>query len=256
MRIILIILHLLFFLLPASLCAQAPVCNYKLIREFSHDSQAFTQGFAFDSGFLYEGTGLYGQSSLRRMSLDGQDFELRPLPNLFFGEGVTVLGEKIFQLTWKSRTGLVWDKHSLSFLHFFSYTTEGWGLTDDGTSLILSDGSSSLFYLDPVSFTLQRTIPVSDNGVPVDQLNELEYIKGEIWANIWQQNRIAIIDPQTGRVRSWVDFSALIEKEKLRHRDNVLNGIAYDVVQDRIFITGKRWPKIFEIKVLGEAAGN
>lgn len=251
--LIFFILHFLLWFLPTSVSAQAPVYGYKIIKEFPHDALAFTQGFAFDNGFLYEGTGLYGQSFLRRSTLGGKTLEIRNLPNHFFGEGITIKGDRIFQLTWKSRKGLVWQKNSLTFDHFFSYPTEGWGLTNDGSHLIMSDGTSSLFFIDPNSFTLQRIIEVKDNGIPIEKLNELEYIKGEIWANIWKQQRIACIDPLSGRVKAWIDLSGLVAGEKLHHSDNVLNGIAYDAEQNRIFITGKRWPKIFEIMIVGHA---
>ncbi|MCK9296580.1 MAG: glutaminyl-peptide cyclotransferase [Desulfobulbaceae bacterium] len=242
--------------LPAALAADraesqaVPVYGYEIVASYDHDPQAFTQGFCFDQGRLYEGTGLYGHSTLRRMTIDGRDLEVRALPAHLFGEGVTVFGERIIQLTWQSRTGMVWDRESLRFIRSFPYATEGWGITHDGHSLIMSDGSATLAFLDPESFTRQKTIMVTEGGQPVTRLNELEYIKGEIWANIWKEGRIARINPANGQVTGWVDLRGLALQYAPGDEDSVLNGIAYDRDNDRIYVTGKRWSRILAIRVM------
>ncbi len=231
-----------------------PVCSYEVLNRFKHDPASFTQGLCFAGGMLYEGTGLYGQSSLRRMS-PGGDPEMRLLPPRLFGEGVTVFKDRVIQLTWKSGIGLVWNRDKLQLERFFTYLTEGWGITHDGSQLIMSDGSATLYFLDPHSFSLKRRITVVDRQEPVYRLNELEYIRGEIWANIWKDNRIALIDPETGRVTAWVDLSHLVKEEDGAGFENVLNGIAYDAMQNRIFVTGKRWHHIYEIQVDDRCGG-
>ena len=230
----------------------APVYGVKVIASFAHDREAFTQGFLYEKGMLYEGTGQYGHSSLRRMTLDGGNFEIRKLPKIFFGEGVTVFENRVIQLTWKARVGLIWDKDSLVLIGTFTYPTEGWGLTHDGRFLIMSDGSANLTFLDPTTFQAQRRVSVTDAHGPVTRLNELEYIKGEIWANVWMDSRIARINPENGKVTGWIDLSELVATTAPDSVDSVLNGIAYDQDNDRIFVTGKRWPKIFEIEIVEE----
>jgi len=227
-----------------------PVYGYEIVAIYDHDPLAFTQGFCFDHGMLYEGTGLYGQSSLRRMTIDGVNPEVRTLPDYLFGEGVTVFGDRVIQLTWQARTGIVWDREKLQFLRSFSYPAEGWGITHDGQSLIMSDGSATLAFLDPETFTLQRNIVVTDGGRRITRLNELEYIKGEIWANIWKEGRIARINPVNGQVTGWVDLSDLALQYAPGDEDSVLNGIAYDRDNDRIYVTGKRWSRILAIRVV------
>ncbi|MBI5558007.1 MAG: glutaminyl-peptide cyclotransferase [Deltaproteobacteria bacterium] len=230
-----------------------PVYGYEVVAEYDHDPQAFTQGLCFDQGMLYEGTGLYGQSSLRRMTLDGKNLELRTLPGYLFGEGVTIFDDRVIQLTWKEHTGMVWDRRNLRFKHSFSYNGEGWGLTHDGRHLIMSDGSAELAFLDPTSFALRKKIMVLDHDMPVLKLNELEYIKGEIWANIWKESRIALINHESGRVTGWLDLSALVARAAAPGDvDSVLNGIAYDKELGRIFVTGKRWNRIYEIRIADE----
>ncbi|RJX35087.1 MAG: glutaminyl-peptide cyclotransferase [Desulfurivibrio sp.] len=227
-----------------------PVSGYEVVASFAHDPQAFTQGLCFDQGLLYEGTGLYGQSTLRRMTIDGRDLEVRTLPAYLFGEGVTVFGDRVIQLTWHSRTGLVWDREKLQFAGSFPYATEGWGITHDGASLIMSDGSAILAFLDPETYARQRTVVVTEAGQQITRLNELEYIKGEIWANIWKEDRIARINPATGQVTGWVDLAGLAAQYAPADEDSVLNGIAYDRDKDRIYVTGKRWSRIFAIRVI------
>lgn len=228
-----------------------PVYGYEIVATYPHDPKIFTQGLCYVDGLLYEGAGIYGQSSLTRKTLAGNKLEIRRLPSNFFGEGVTVFGNWIVQLTWKAGTGFVWDKKTLQVARFFSYPTEGWGITHDGLWLIMSDGSAALYFLDPTSFQIKRSLLVRDGNGPVLKLNELEYIKGEIWANIWKDSRIVRIDPETGKVTGWIDLSSLVARVAPPPvDDNVLNGIAYDAENDRIFVTGKRWDRIYEIRVI------
>lgn len=207
----------------------------------------------YENGTLYEGTGLLGRSTLRRVDLaTGRVLQVRTLPDSYFGEGIAVVGDRIVQLTWKSNLGLVYDKASFKLLATFQYPGEGWGLTCDGQRLIVSDGTATLRFLDPE--TLQETgrVGVLDAGSPVTQLNELEFIKGEVWANVWRTNRIARIDPATGRVTGWVDLTGLLRPEDASQPVDVLNGIAYDAQSDRLFVTGKLWPALFEIRLVPE----
>jgi glutamine cyclotransferase len=226
--------------------------SYRVVGVYPHDRGAFTQGLVYTDGWLFEGTGLRGRSSLRRVALEtGEVQQLLALSDEFFGEGITVLGDRIFQLTWQSGTGFVYDKASFSLSETFYYPTEGWGLTDDGERLIMSDGSATLHFLDPSTLTEMYQIQVYDETGPVPRLNELEFIKGEILANIWQTDRVARIDPETGRVLSWIDLSDLLSAEDYEQPVDVLNGIAYDEQGQRLFVTGKLWPKLFEIEILG-----
>ncbi|MDM8517055.1 glutaminyl-peptide cyclotransferase [Desulfobacterales bacterium HSG16] len=230
-----------------------PVCTYDIVNVYFHDPGAFTQGLVFDKGFLYEGTGLYGRSELRRTELEtGKILQKIKLSNQLFGEGVTVLGNTVIQLTWKSHTGFVYDKNSFERIQAFRYPTEGWGLTHDGTNLIMSDGTSILYFLKPLTFQETGRIEVFDHRGPVTQLNELEYIKGEIYANVWNTDYIVRINPQTGRVIARIDMAGLLGSKDSGLPVDVLNGIAYDEYRDRIFVTGKLWPKLFEIAVKDE----
>ncbi len=229
-----------------------PNLTYKVINTYPHDPAAFTEGLVIDGGALYEGTGLNGQSSLRRVDLEsGQVLQSVPLDQQYFGEGVTVWKDQIIQLTWKSRLGFVYDKASFKQLKTFNYPTEGWGLTHDDRSLIMSDGTPNLYFLDPTTFQETRRITVTDQGQPVVNLNELEYVGGEILANVWETDRIARISPETGNVIGWIDLTGLLSpSERPQSNNAVLNGIAYDAPHDRLFVTGKWWPKLFEIKLL------
>ncbi len=228
-----------------------PVYTYRIVNAYPHDRRAFTQGLVFDDGFLYEGTGLYGNSSVRKVDLEtGQVLALRELAARYFGEGITVFGDIIDQLTWKSNTGLVYDRDSFDLLHTFEYPTEGWGLTHDGERLIMSDGTSTVRFLDPQTYEETGRIEVADRGVPVVRLNELEYVKGEIFANVWLTDRIARIDPDTGRVVGWIDLTGLLSAGDRARPVDVLNGIAYDAGGDRLFVTGKLWPRLFEIELV------
>jgi glutamine cyclotransferase len=228
-----------------------PVYTYRIVREYPHDAEAYTQGLVFEGSILYEGTGLNGRSSLRRVELDtGEVLQIRALPDEYFGEGITLWGDHIIQLTWKSNVGFVYAKDTFEPVGKFSYPTEGWGLTHDGQRLIMSDGTPTLHFLDPDTFEEIGRIEVRDRDKPVVNLNELEYVQGEIYANVWQTDHIARIDPQTGRVVGWIDLTGLLSAEDRSQPVNVLNGIAYDVQADRLFVTGKLWPKLFEIELM------
>jgi glutamine cyclotransferase len=227
-----------------------PHYAYSVVNTYPHDRNAFTEGLVYENGFLYESTGLYGQSTLRRVQLEtGNVLQSISLPNQYFGEGTTIFGNNIIQLTWQSHKGFVYDKNSFDMIREFSYPTEGWGITNDGNKLIMSDGSDTLYFLDPQSFNRTGQIKVQDAGAPVNMLNELEYINEEIYANIWMQQKIAIINPQTGQVTSWIDLTGITNYPNL-HAGDVLNGIAYDAQNDRLFITGKDWNLIFQIKII------
>jgi glutaminyl-peptide cyclotransferase len=230
--------------------------GYQVLHIYPHDPKAFTQGLIYRDGHLYESTGLKGKSSLRLVDLfTGQVLQKHDVPAEYFAEGLTDWGSTLIQLTWNSHKAFVYDLFSFSLLKTFDYEGEGWGLTHDQTQLIMSDGTSYLKFLDPKSFRVTRRVQVVDeSGKMVDNLNELEYIHGEIYANIWQSDRIARISPQTGKVLGWIDLTGIIDKHELHDRDAVLNGIAYDAAGDRLFITGKLWPKLFEIKVVAKAS--
>ena len=224
--------------------------SYKIINVYPHDENAFTEGLLIDDGFLYESTGLYGNSSLRRIDLEtGEILKLHSLPTQYFGEGITIVGNKIVQLTWLSEKGFVYDKETFDLLQDFSYSTEGWGITYDGSKLIMSDGTSTLHFLDPDTFQETGEINVSFDNLTVEDLNELEYVQGRIYANIWHEEKIAIINPQTGEVEGWINMSGIQNMEN-RDSEDVLNGIAYDPQSERLFVTGKRWPQLYEIELI------
>lgn len=225
--------------------------TYQIVHVYPHDSHAFTQGLLYVDGHLYESTGLYGRSSIRMIDLNtGRVLQKYDLPPQYFGEGLTDWGSTLIQLTWRAHKGFVYDRFTFSLLRTFEYEGEGWGLTHDATQLIMSDGTSYLRFLDPKSFREVRRIRVTDDtGHAIENLNELEYIHGEIYANIWQTDTIVRISPRSGKVLGWVDLSGLIDKRELESSDAVLNGIAYDAIGSRLFVTGKLWPKLFEIKV-------
>lgn len=227
---------------------QIQSCSYEVIKTYPHDSQAFTQGLIYDQGELYESTGIRGQSSLRRVELEtGKVLQINRLDDRYFAEGMTLWQDRLIQLTWLSKTGLVYDQETFEQLATFTYPTEGWGLTHDGQELIMSDGSDTLYFLDPNTFQETKRIQVKDRRKSVDKLNELEYVKGEIFANIWMSDRIARISPQTGYVLGWIDLTGIISPQPIPKQDAVLNGIAYDELGDRLFVTGKLWSKLFEI---------
>lgn len=225
--------------------------TYEVVNAWPHDPQAFTQGLVYLDGQLLESTGLNGRSSLRRVELEtGRVLKKVNLPSEYFGEGLAVLRDRIYQLTWQHQRGFVYDLATLSPLREFTYSGEGWGLTTDGRALILSDGSPTLRFLDPETSQVLHTLTVTIDGRPLPQLNELEFIDGEIFANIWQTHTIVRIDPATGRVTGTIDLTGILPAQE-RHRDtDVLNGIAYDPATKRLFVTGKNWPRLFEIKLL------
>jgi glutamine cyclotransferase len=225
--------------------------TYNIVNVYPHNETAFTQGLIFEDDVLYESTGLYGHSTLRRVELEtGKILQIHSLPNQFFGEGITIFDDKIIQLTWQSNRGFVYDKHSFDLLHEFDYPTEGWGITHNGSWLIMSDGTATLYFLDPETFAQVGQVEVYDADTgPVTMLNELEYIQGEVYANIWNEERIAIINPQTGEVTAWVDLEGIQNFENM-DIGNILNGIAYDEKEKRLFVTGKRWPHLFEIRLV------
>lgn len=228
-----------------------PVFTYQTVNVYPHDPTAFTQGLAYEGGMLYEGTGLRGHSTLRKVDMEsGEVLQFLELQDLFFGEGVTVYGDRAIQLTWQSNTGFVYDKDSFELLQEFEYPTEGWGITHDGTRLIMSDGTSTLRFLDPHTFEETGRVEVFDEHGPVVSLNELEYVNGEVYANVWQTDRIAKVAPQTGQVLGWIDLTGLLTPEDRNRPVDVLNGIAYDSKNDRLFVTGKLWPKLFEIRLV------
>jgi glutamine cyclotransferase len=230
--------------------ARVTTYTYEIVNTYPHDPGAFTQGLVFHQGLLYESTGLNGSSSLRRVELEtGRVLKIVPIATQFFAEGLALLNGRLYQLTWQNRQGFVYDLDSFNLLGGFRYAGEGWGLTHNGQSLIMSDGSSQIRFLNPDIFEVQRVINVQDNGREITQLNELEYVKGEIYANIWQTDRVARIDPNSGRVTAWINLSGLLSPEDRARGVDVLNGIAYDEASDRLFVTGKFWPKLFEIRL-------
>ena len=225
--------------------------SYQVVNAYPHDPQAFTQGLVYEDGLLYEGTGLNGQSTLRKVELEtGAVLESHALAQDFFGEGIAIFGDKIFQLTWQSHVGFIYNKATFEQIGQFEYASEGWGLTHDDTRLIMSDGTATLYFLDPQTLQATGSVQVTDQGNPVSQLNELEYINGEVYANIWQTDWIARIDPASGNVVGWINLAGLLSPEERKPPTDVLNGIAYDAAGDRLFVTGKRWPKLFEIKLV------
>lgn len=226
--------------------------DVEVVRAYPHDPRAYTQGLVFDAGELVEGTGLYGESTLRRVALEsGRVLQSVPLPKNLFGEGIAVWGGQIFQLTWRNQIALVYDRATLRELRRLRYSGEGWGLTHDGVNLILSDGSATLRFLDPKTFRVVRQIMVRSGGRRVANLNELEYVRGEILANIWYRDYVARIDPATGEVRGWIDLRNVIPAGL--DREQCANGIAYDAEHDRLFVTGKNWPQLFEIRLVDPA---
>ena len=227
------------------------VYTYQVVNDYPHDRSAFTQGLVFEDGALYEGTGLRGRSTLRRVELEsGEVLQKIELDSQFFGEGVTIWEDTIVQLTWQSNVGFVYDKESFELLQEFDYPTEGWGITHNGEHLIMSDGTPTLYFLDPETLEEVDSIEVTDEGVPVTMLNELEYIQGEIYANVWQTDHIARISPDSGQVVGWIELEGLLSAEYRSQSVDVLNGIAYDAENDRLFVTGKLWPRLFEIELI------
>ncbi|MCA1591452.1 MAG: glutaminyl-peptide cyclotransferase [Acidobacteria bacterium] len=227
-----------------------PVYGFDVVNTFVHDSKAFTQGLIFQDGALLESTGQNGSSSLRRVELKtGKVIQKVDVPGQYFAEGMTLFNGRIYQLTWRNQKGFIYDPATFAKQGEFRYDGEGWGLTHDADSLILSDGTYQLRFLDPNTYEVKRTISVYDRSQPLRELNELEYVKGEIYANVWHDDRIARIDPQTGRILGWIDLAGLLPAGDVSNEEAVLNGIAYDETGDRLYVTGKLWPKIFEIRL-------
>jgi glutamine cyclotransferase len=227
-----------------------PVYSHEVINTYPHDPQAYTQGLVYADGVMYESTGLYGASAVRIVDLETGQVELsREIPEAYFAEGLALLDGRLFQLTWKEHTGFIYDPSSLGMTGTFAYATEGWGLTDDGQNLIMSDGSDQLYWLSKEDQKTISAVQVRNHETPVTRLNELEFVAGEVWANVYQTSCIARIDPSSGRVKGWIDIGGLLTPEELVAAE-VPNGIAYDLDSGRLFITGKYWPRLFEIKVI------
>jgi glutamine cyclotransferase len=251
------------FLLIAALVAAAcgpasqagvPEYSYQIVHTYHHDPLAFTQGLVYLDGVLYEGTGLEEQSSIRKVKLEtGEVLQKHDIPGQYFGEGIVVWKDRLLELTWKAEKGFIYDLATFQQKGEFPYPGEGWGLTTDGKSIIMSDGSAQLRFWDPETLKETKRITVTDEGRQIDQLNELEWVKGEIFANIWQSDRVARIDPKTGKVTGWINLKGLLTPQDYNDLTDVLNGIAYDAKGDRLFVTGKRWPKLFEIKLVKQA---
>jgi glutamine cyclotransferase len=221
--------------------------TYQIIKPYPHNTTAFTEGLVFNNGVLYESTGLYGASSLRQVNLENGVVQHEVfLPNQYFGEGLTVVNGSLVQITWREKIGFIYDKETFGLLGNFSYSSEGWGLTFNGSDLIMSDGTSKLTFLDPVTFQIVGQVNVHDGNSSVTNINELEYVNGDVYANIWLQQKIAIINPQTGTVKGWIDLTGIYQSN---NADDVLNGIAYDKQTDRLFITGKDWPNLYHITI-------
>jgi len=235
---------------PSPKVNTVPILPCKIIKTYPHDRTAFTQGLVIEDGILYESTGEYGSSTLKKIDLEtGEVIDSTPLSSEFFGEGITIMNDRVIQLTWRSGKGFVYDKHTFKRLKEFTYRTEGWGITHDGKRLIISDGTSILHFLNPVTFEYEGVIEVRADGRRVVNLNELEYINGEIYANVWQSPWIVKIDPDTGKVSGWIDARGLLQPEDLTREIDAMNGIAYDKKNDRLFLTGKLWPKLFEVEI-------
>jgi glutamine cyclotransferase len=238
---------------PSAQRAATPVFGYKVVNAYPHDSDAYTQGLIYRGGFLYESTGRNGKSTLRKVKLEtGDVLQQKTVDSAHFAEGLAEWKGRLFQLTWQSNVAFVYDLATFAPIKTLRYPGEGWGLAAGTDGLILSDGTADLRVLDPDTFRELRRVTVKDAGVAIDQLNELEFVRGEVWANVWHTNRIARIDPKTGRVTGWIDLSGLMGMYRL-DPEAVLNGIAFDAASGRLFVTGKLWPRLFEIQVVAKA---
>jgi len=225
--------------------------TYRIVHTWPHDARAYTQGLLYIDGHLYESTGIEGRSSLRMDDLaTGRVLQSVPVAQQYFAEGLAAWGSTLVQLTWQSHVAFVYDRFTFRLLRTMPFHCDGWGLTADGKALILSDGTAEIRFFDPATFREMRHIDVTDHGRPIDQLNELEYIHGQIYANVWHTDRIARISPATGQVLGWINLAGLLKPGEVTDPEAVLNGIAYDATHDRLFVTGKLWPKLFEIKVV------
>ena len=240
---------------PVSQAGGVPEYGYEVVHVYPHDAQAYTQGLFYLNGVLYEGTGLNGRSSIRKVKLEtGEVLEKRDIPEQYFGEGIVNWTDRLLEITWQSQTGFIYDLGNFNPRSQFTYPGEGWGLTQDGKRIIMSDGTPEIRFWDPETLRETGRIVVTDDGNPVAELNELEWVKGEIYANVYQTWRIARIDPGSGKVVGWIDLSGILTPEEVRQVNvqsgNVLNGIAYDAKGDRLYVTGKLWPKLFEIQLV------
>jgi glutaminyl-peptide cyclotransferase len=230
---------------------KTPVYGYRIVHTYPHDRSAFTQGLEYRGGFLYEGTGLNGHSGIRKVELEtGKVLQQVPLEQQYFGEGIALLDQRIIELTWRSQRGFIYDRDTFRRTGSFDYPGEGWGLTHDARQVFMSDGSAQIRVWNPSTLQEIRRFDVHDGGMPVESLNELEFVRGEIYANVWQTNRIARISPVDGRVSGWIDLTGLLTAAEIAEGADVLNGIAYDSLGDRLFVTGKLWPKLFEIRLV------
>jgi glutamine cyclotransferase len=240
---------------PASQGAGIPEYGYDVVHVYPHDPGAYTQGLFYLNGVMYESTGLNGQSSVRKVRLEtGEVLQKHDIPEQYFGEGIINWKDRLLEITWKSEIGFIYDLNSFAPKGQFMYPGEGWGLTQDGKRIIMSDGTAELRFWDPETLRETGRVTVTDDGRPVDQLNELEWIKGEVFANVYQTNRIARIDPATGKLTGWIDLTGILPPADRFRQVDVLNGIAYDARTDRLFVTGKLWPKLFEIKLVKKSA--
>jgi len=243
-------------LLLAPLCsyaapARTPVYGYRIVHVYPHDPGAFTQGLEYRGGFLYEGTGLNGHSTIRKVQLEtGKVLQQVPVEQQYFGEGIALLGQRIIELTWQAQRGLIYDRETFRRIGTFEYPGEGWGLTHDEREVFMSDGTAQIRIWNPSTLQEIRRINVHDGAMPIADLNELEYVRGEIYANVWQTNRIARINPADGHVTGWIDLLGLLTPAEAAEGADVLNGIAYDSLGDHLFVTGKLWPKLFEIRLV------
>ena len=239
---------------PMDCVAAAPIFGYRVVAKYPHSVDSYTEGFLYVGGLFYEGTGLQGHSSLMAIQPQtGKPVQRIDLPSQYFGEGIVDWGPNIYEWTWQSHVCFVYDRFSFRLVKQFSYAGEGWGMTHTEKEIVTSDGTSTLRFRDPSSFKETRQIVVKDGTTPVEQLNELEYIKGTIFANVWHMDRIAEISPRDGHVIAWIDLAGLLPESQRVNRESVLNGIAYDALHDRIFVTGKQWPTVFEIRVISGA---
>lgn len=254
MRVVAVITTMTFLACAPTTIAQrqpAPVQGFRLIATFPHDPNAFTQGLVFADGQFYESTGLNGESSLRRVEIaTGKVLREIKVPAEYFAEGLALVGDELLQLTWQHQRGFVYDRKTFAQKRTFAYKNEGWGLAYDAAGgLVMSDGSDTLTFLDPKTQSAVRSIRVRDAGQLVSQLNELEWVDGEIWANVWMTDRVARISPVTGDVKAWIDLSTLWPLSQRMPPADVMNGIAYDKATRRIFVTGKKWPRVYQIAV-------
>jgi glutamine cyclotransferase len=235
---------------PAVATNRTPTYTYEVVRTYPHDIGAYTEGLLFHDGRLFESTGQKGKSNIREVDLNtGRVLRQRAIDSVYFGEGIIILGDTMWELTWQNNVGFLYDWKTFTPKGTFKYDGEGWALTTDGTSLIMSNGTPVINYRDPKTFAITRSFTVTEHDVPVTNLNELEWVKGEIWANVWESDQIARIDPATGHVVGWIDLGGILPKVDRNGGEDVLNGIAYDDKGDRIFVTGKNWSKLYEIKL-------